>query len=148
MSKVELVTLKDAVMALLKMCKEGYTGAMYLYTDQGHGGIISVNTGDIIDIFFRNYRGTAALDALKQVGQVKFFFKDGSKGKALPDESLDNEIVFKELGIDSSAALSAGLKTILVVEDSGLARKILVEFLSDQGYYVIEAKDGEEASQQ
>ena len=143
-----LTALQDAMFSLLKLCKEQQTGSMYMYGEQGQGIIIHINAGEIIDIFCRNLRGKAAMDELKAVSRVKYFFK-GSRGSQKQRESnaeLSNEEVFKSIGIDYSGAVSTvGLKKIMVVEDSGLARKILVKALADQGYFVTEAKDGQEA---
>ena len=152
MSKDELVAFKDAVNALLKLCKERHSGAMYMYTDQGHGVIFSINTGNIVDVFFRNMRGAPALAEIKKIDRAKFFFKGDAQGSAnaatAPTGAVSNEEIFRELGVDYNTVPAAGLKKILIVEDSGLARKVLVESLSDQGYYLIEAKDGEEALDQ
>lgn len=152
MSKSELVTFKDALMALLKLCKERHTGAMYMYTDQGHGAIFSISSGNIIDVFFRNMRGAAAVQELKGIDRAKFFFKGDSQGasaaQAAPAGAMSNEEIFNNLGVDYNIMPDGGLKKILIVEDSGLARKVLVQALTSQGYYIMEAKDGEEAIQQ
>lgn len=150
MSRTQLVALNEAVTALLRLCKNGSTGTMYMYTDKGQGGVISINNGNIIDIFFRNHRGAAAVDNLKQVDRVKFFFKIGNRGTAVPDNALElnNEEIFRKLGVNSGISLTADLKTILVVEDSRMARNVLVQGLANKGYDIIEAKDGEEAIEQ
>lgn len=147
MANTQLMALKEAMMALLTLCKEHQTGSMYLYTEQGQGIIIHINSGDIIEIFLRNLRGLAAVNELKSVSRVKFFFK-GSRTRNVERESkskLNNQDVFKALGLDYSLVPDANLKKIMVVEDSGMARKVLVDNLSNQGYFVIEAKDGQEA---
>ncbi len=150
MSRDELVKFKDAAMALLKLCKERHSGAMYMYTDHGHGVIFSINSGNIVDVFFRNMRGMPALQEIKKIESAKFFFKGDSQGGNTaqtppPSGAMSNEEIFRHLGVDYNATPAAGLKKILIVEDSGLARKVLVESLSNQGYYMIEARDGEEA---
>ncbi len=149
MSKDELVAFKDAARALLKLCKERYSGAMYMYTDQGHGVIFSLNTGNIVDVFFRNMRGAPALAEIKKIERAKFFFKGDAQGSAnvttAPVGAMSNEDIFLELGVDFNQSPSMGLKKILIVEDSGLARKVLVESLANQGYFISEARDGEEA---
>ena len=146
-STTGFVTLNDTAMALLKACKQAYSGAMYLHTHDGYGAIISITSGTINNVFFRNYKGQAALNELKQVDRVKFFFKGGSTSTAAPD-ALDNDTIFQQLGIEPSIHQANELKTVLVVEDSGMARRILVKTLTEQGYYVVEANDGEEALQQ
>lgn len=147
MSKDELVPFKTAAEALAKLCREGHSGAMYMYTDQGHGVIFSIQGGGIVDIFFRNLRGAAALQEIRNIERAKFFFKGDSQasGGSGARGELSNEQVFEQMGMSYDAGPSADLKKILIVEDSGLARKVLVESLSSQGYYVIEAVDGEDA---
>jgi CheY-like chemotaxis protein len=46
---------------------------------------------------------------------------------------------------DRNATMSAGTETILLVEDEEMVRELVSEVLSQSGYTVIEAEDGEEA---
>lgn len=151
MSKDQLVPFSEAAAALCKLCREGHSGAMYMYTDQGHGVIFSIQGGNIVDIFFRNLRGAAALQEIRKIESAKFFFKGdthATSGGSGARGELSNEEIFEQMGMVYDSGPSADLKKILIVEDSGLARKVLVESLSSQGYYVIEAVDGEDALKQ
>lgn len=120
MANTQLMALKEAMMALLTLCKEHQTGSMYLYTEQGQGIIIHINSGDIIEIFLRNLRGLAAVNELKSVSRVKFFFK-GSRTRNVERESkskLNNQDVFKALGLDYSLVPDANLKKIMIANQT------------------------------
>jgi twitching motility two-component system response regulator PilG len=90
-----------------------------------------------------------------EIKNTKFFFKqnpntssDSNIGNKAPMPA--NDEIFNLFGSFSNKDYSAlklngKAKKILVVEDSGLARKALVKVVADRGYDTVEAADGFEA---
>ncbi|MDH5324631.1 MAG: response regulator [Gammaproteobacteria bacterium] len=150
MSKDKFVAFREAVLALLRLCKEHKSGAMYVYADKGHGAVFSINKGEIMDLYYRNVRGVEALQDLRNVESARFFFKgDRDPGNNPSTQSnntgLSTEEIFKQLGVDFNEELGGGLAKILVIDDSGLARKSIIHALNGREYRIVEAKDGVEA---
>lgn len=159
MSRQQLLPFAELLRALLELCNEGRSGSMYTMTDNAEGAVFTLHDGKIVDILYRNASGADALPLIKEIKMAKFFFNSGAglltaapgKDKALPS----NKEIFQKLGLQYSitppaAAPANGnakqtLKKILAVEDSALARKVLVQTLVKSGYTVVEARNGLEA---
>ena len=154
-SKEEYVPLKTALQALHRRCDEDGTGTMYLITDKQRGAIFSIAKGRIVDASYNSVRGEKALRLMCEIKNTKFFFKqnpntsgDSNIGNKAPMPA--NDEIFNLFGSFSNKDYSAlklngKAKKILVVEDSGLARKALVKVVADRGYDTVEAADGFEA---
>ena len=150
MSNDKYVAFKDAVIALLKLCKEYKSGAMYVYADQGKGAVFSINKGEIMDLYYRNIHGAAALSEICTIESARFFFKGdrdpGVNAASQPNNTgLSTEEIFKHLGVDFNVHDESGLQKVLIVDDSGLARKSIIHALSDREYAIVEARNGLEA---
>lgn len=150
MSKDKFVAFRDAVLALLKLCKEHKSGAMYVYADKGHGAVFSINKGEIMDVYYRNVRGAEAIPDIRSIESARFFFKgDRDPGNNPANQSnntgMSTEEIFKQLGVDYNEDLDSNLKKVLIVDDSGLARKSIIHALNGRDYNIVEAKDGLEA---
>ena len=154
-SKEEYVPLRTALQALHKRCNEDGTGTMYLITDQQRGAIFSIAKGRIVDASYNSVRGEKALRLMCKIKNTKFFFKqnpntsgDSNIGNKTPMPANDEifNLFDSHSGKDYSALkLNGKAKKILIVEDSGLARKALVKVVADRGYDTVEAADGFEA---
>ena len=153
-SKEKFVPLSMALLALLEQCDEASTGAMFLITDKGHGAIVSIMEGRIVEVSYHSLRGTEALPLVREINRTKFFFKHNSNpGKNSHPQNnislLNNDAIFKSLfkviytAHPSTLKVNGKDKKVLVVEDSALARKALVQVL--KGYETVEAADGFEA---
>ena len=154
-SKDNFVPFSTALRALHKRCGEDGTGTMYLITDKQRGAIFSIAKGRIVDASYNSVRGPKALRLMREIGSTKFFFKvnpnlieNSSTGQHIPMPA--NDEIFNLFDTHSKKDYSAlklngKAKKILVVEDSGLARKALVKVVSDKGYDTVEAADGFEA---
>lgn len=145
--------------ALLELCKEGRSGSMYIFTENRDGVVFTLHDGKIVDILYRTIWGTEALPLIKEIPLAKFFFSSSTgmptatqgKNGTLPS----NKEIFRSLGVQYSISPSTGSpvngkvkkiqKKILAVDDSALARKIIVQTLVENSYTVVEAKDGVEA---
>lgn len=158
MDKDKLVGLHEALLELLKLCHKKENGSMYMYTSEGHGVVFSLENGEIIDVFFRNTRGIKALPLIKEITQTKYFFKKDNKNAAAATKVSEpmpgKEAIFMQLGMDYHEEASklgparGTAKKVLAVDDSGIARKAIVQTLLSKGYDVVEAKDGYEAMSQ
>lgn len=145
----------EAVEALKRLCFEKRSGTLYMRTDKGHAATITVSKGKIIEVFHLMQGSMKAVQLLREVKRAFFFFKNDVSKRDNPkvfNEMLpSNEVIFNELSkpIDNLqggiAASAQRPKKILVVEDSGMARKLVVNTLVKVGYSIFEAVDGEEA---
>ena len=143
----------DAVETLKRLCFEKRSGTLYMRTDEGHAATITLSKGKIIEVFHLMQGGMKAVQLLREVKRAFYFFKyDVTKRddpKIFYERLPSNEVIFNELSkivTDmNDAAASQGPKKILVVEDSGMARKLVVDALVKEGYSIFEAVDGEEA---
>lgn len=151
-SKEAFVPFKSAVKALSKRCEEAVSGTMYLITDQERGAIFSIAQGRIVDASYNSVRGTKALSLMSGINKTKFFFKlnPNISNDSNTDKNVQlpaNDEIFSLLDKKDYSVLKVNgkAKKILVVEDSGLARKALVKVIADRGYDTVEAADGFEA---
>ena len=146
----------EAVQTLKRLCFEQRSGTLYMRTDQGHAATITLSKGKIIEVFHLMQGSMKAVQLLREVKSAFFFFKSDLTKRDDPEVYFDrlpsNEVILNELSKpihnmqDGIAAASAqGSKKILVVEDSGMARKLVVNTLVEKNYSVFEAVDGEEA---
>lgn len=142
----------EAVEALKRLCFEKRSGTLYMRTDDGHAATITVSKGKIIEVFHLMQGSMKAVQLLREVKRAFFFFKNDvtkrDNPKVFNDMLPSNEVIFNELSKPASSAgenIITSPKKILVVEDSGMARKIVVNTLVKENYSVFEAVDGEEA---
>lgn len=144
---------------LSKLCSDNRSGTLYLFTQNGHGAVCALDQGNIVDVFYQTLRGPEALDHIKQIDSVKITFKAGAVGNPQQKQGYvplpSNEEIFRVLGIGSERTVPAAeshghqkRKVVLVVEDSGITRKIIVRTLTENGCKVIEAEDGLDALSQ
>lgn len=154
-----LYTFAQIAQVLVKLCSENRSGTLYLFTQNGHGAVCALDGGTIVDVFYRTLRGPAALAQIKQIDRARISFKAGAvsnpqqKPGYIPLPS--NEEIFRLLGVAPRSSQSADethaqqrRKTVLVVEDSGVTRKIIVRTLTQLGCRVIQAEDGLDALSQ
>jgi CheY-like chemotaxis protein len=141
---------------LKRLCFEQRSGTLYMRTDQGHGATITLSKGNIIEVFHMMQGSMKAVQLLREVKSAYFFFKSDLTKRDDPKVYFErlpsNEVILSELSKpignmqDGIAAASAQrAKRILVVEDSGMARKVVVSTLVKEGYSTFEAVDGLEA---
>ena len=146
----------EAVQTLKRLCFEQRSGTLYLRTDQGHAATITLSKGKIIEVFHLMQGSMKAVQLLREVKRAFFFFKSDLSKRDNPKVYFErlpsNEVILNELSKPISkmqdgitAASAQGPKKILVVEDSGMARKLVVNTLVEKNYSVFEAVDGEEA---
>ena len=145
----------EAVENLKRLCFEQRTGTFYMRTDQGHAATITISKGKIIEVFHLMQGSMKAVQLLREVKKAFFFFKSDLTKRDDPKVFFErlpsNEVIFNELekglvGLQNDATVvELRPKKILVVEDSGMARKMVVDTLVKENYSVFEAVDGEEA---
>jgi len=143
---------KEVVENLKRLCFEQRSGTLYLRTDQGHAATITLSKGKIIEVFHLMQGSMKAVQLLREVKSAFYFFKSDLTKRDNPKVYFErlpsNEVILSELSKpiksmqDGIAAASAhGPKKILVVEDSGMARKLVVNTLVTVGYSNFEAVD-------
>ncbi len=146
---------EEAVKTLYELCLGRHSGILYVFTSQGHGATISLSEGRIIDIAYLKSRGIEAVYLMQKVATAKYVFKqDLSFSDKQPNQSVylpaDN-VIFCKLGMSVSFISCAPerfgdeMKKILVVDDSPLSRKVILNVFARKSYDITEAQDGLDA---
>jgi len=142
----------DVVERLKRLCFEKRSGTMYMITGTGHAATITLSKGKIIEVFHLMKGGMEAVKLLTGVEIEYFFFNNDLTVRENPkiynDLLPSNESVFEVFSNSVSSTgenVNVKQKKILVVEDSGMARKVVVDTLVKENYFVYEAVDGEQA---
>ena len=143
-----ILTFEQIKKELLTLCTNKSTGDLCLFTSEKHAAVISLYEGDIVNLRYRISRGNDALRLIKGIDNAKIRFQSSN---SVIDRAAENSIpptaeILKILGVkqDGCTFQSEG-KKILVVEDSATQRKIICKMLVQNGYRILEAKDGYEA---
>ena len=139
MSTEPLVPFSETVKSLQKLCEQGETGTMFILTDKEEGASLSLLKGKIVDISYRALKGMRAVPFLQKITSARHIFKPNAGIKPAAYELPESQEILKRIQGKHKH------KKILVVEDSSLARKAVIEILSIKGYDYAEAKDGFEA---
>ncbi len=153
---------------LHKLCTEHQTGIMIVVRADRRGLLeFFLDQGRIYDIVCRRQHGRKALELAKEVtgGRYSFTPRDHLPRRQIPEDLPTNEEILYQLGLpledlgikqQTQSEKTAETKVqpapppgrkiqILVVDDSTLTRKVVAKSLSEQGYEVVEAEDGERA---
>ncbi|VAX10998.1 hypothetical protein MNBD_GAMMA26-1825 [hydrothermal vent metagenome] len=152
-NQIVMVSILNIIRNLLQLCKDGRTGTMYVITSQNDGAVFVLKGGDIVDVIFKSVRGTSALPKVRRIESGKFFFRSGRTAEVERATRVGRKLsfshaLFRMFNLDHELKAAARSSTrkmrgkILVVEDSNLARKILVRTLDQHGFQVVEAADG------
>lgn len=151
----QLVPFDEAVKTLFELCIGRHTGILYIFTGEGHGATVSLSEGLIVDIAYLKLRGIEALNMMQKVSIAKYAFKQdlSLRGKQ-PNSSVylpaDN-VILSKLGLNESfvscapGSMGDEIKKILVVDDSPLSRKVIVNVFWRKSYDITEAVDGLDA---
>lgn len=147
-----LPPFSEVVEALKRLCFEKRSGTLYMRTDEGHAATITLSKGKIIEVFHLMKGGMEGLQLLREVKRASYFFKYDVTKRDNPKVFFEklplNDAIFNELSkpieVNHETVIKK-LSKILVVEDSGMARKLVVDALVKEDYFVFEAVDGEEA---
>jgi CheY-like chemotaxis protein len=147
-----LSPLEEVVNILHRLCKGSRTGILYMLTHKGHGATTTLLKGRIIDIAYLKSHGIEALLKLRKVPEVKFVFKQnmgisdnpGNRSYYLPSTNM----ILNKLGMDITEVapwLGEEVKKLLVVDDSPLSRKVIINIFNRESYDITEAEDGLDA---
>ncbi len=151
----QLTPFNEVVKALFGLCIGRHTGVFYIFTNEGHGATIGLSEGKIIEIAYLKYRGIEAVRVMQRVSTAKYIFKQDLSLRGRQSSSSTYlpavNVIFKNLGIDDYYIRSAPsfmgeeIKNILVVDDSALSRKVILNVFAHQSYNITEAHDGFDA---
>ena len=143
----ELRPFQDVMKELVKRCQQGWSGCMYIFSDRKNVALFEIENGTIIDIIYHSRHGLSVIPEIKKMTMARFHFNNagGQGGTLANDKNVSNAEIFKQLGIYSVNDIVRELTKILVVEDSGVIRKSIVQTLRSHKYRVVEAQDGYEA---
>jgi len=151
----QLVPFDEAVKVLYGLCIGRHTGIFYIVTSEGHGATISLAEGMILEIAYLKLRGVKALSMMQKVSTAKYVFKQDLSLRDKQLTNLDylpaNNVIFSRLGMNDNfincapSFMGNEIKKILVVDDSPLSRKVIVNVFAGQSYDITEAVDGIEA---
>ena len=163
-------SIRGFVEAMAELAEHQVNGHVVLITEQGDWGKFLIGEGNIYSVSLGDYRGLPVLEYIKPMDEIQYMFRPDKEGEvgggsAHKDEAgvtaMNNDTFFgffdhlqPEINVQRQRPpLASGEKsrqtrakgTILVVDDSALARKIVGSILIAADYQVIEAKDGFEA---
>ena len=149
-SKDEMVGLRELVSDLDKLCAQAQSGTLYIYTADEYGAVVAIKSGKIVETIYRSTKGLAAVAELAQVQKLRYFFKPNEHLTSDNTTQLpENKDIFAALlsQVKTMDVVAGRAKKVLVVDDSPLARKMVVQVLTDQNMNIetVEAKDGVEA---
>ncbi len=163
-------SIPEFVEAMAELVEHKVSGHVVLITEMGDWGKFLIGDGMIYSLSLADHRGVQVLEYLKPLDEIQFMFRP-DKGDDCPTKpsrhheagaaAMDNarffgffDHVLPKSGAHQQALQNAGSRkhgspktkgTVLVVDDSALARKVVCNILIASGYQVAEAKDGFEA---
>ena len=144
----ELYSFEQIKTELLTLCSDNSTGDLCLFTAEKHAVVISLSAGNIVGLRYRISRGNDALRLIKGISKAKIRFQEGasSMSRAVMNGLPSTGEILKILGVELDGfSAQDEVKKILVVEDSKTQRMIICKMLGQDGYQILEAKDGYEA---
>lgn len=151
----QLAPFDETVKTLYGLCIGRHTGIFYVFTNEGHGATISLAEGRVLEIAYLKLRGIEALKMLQKVSTAKYIFKQDLSLRDKQPTSSDylpaDNVIFRKLGMNANFLSCAPgfmgneIKKILVVDDSSLSRKVILNVFAGKSYDVTEAVDGFDA---
>ena len=136
--------LDQLIGELRQLCREGRSGTLFVTTDDSHPARFALREGAIAGIVYRTKSGLDAIQFIKEIRGGTFSFSNSSifLSGTVPLPSAPE--IFRLLSSVSEpiAPRSVPAKKILVVEDSGITRRVIAKALTDGGYTVLEAENG------
>ncbi|MCP4492277.1 MAG: response regulator [Gammaproteobacteria bacterium] len=145
----------EVVKTLYGLCLGRHTGIFYVFTSEGHGATIGVSEGRIVEMAYLKLRGVEALMMMQKVTAAKYIFKqDLSMRDKQPSDSVylpAENVILSKLGMDehyigcAPSFMGEEIKKILLVDDSSLSRKVILNVFNHKSYDITEAQDGFDA---
>ncbi len=158
------LAINSFIEAMAGLVEQQSSGHVVLMTEAGDWGKLTLTKGEIRAITLGIYRGPQVLEHLQSMTSIKYLFRpardnDEPKRPQSPGSGrMDNERFFyffdyilPKIGLGSTPLSTRdedkfpALAKILVVDDSAMARKVVVNYLVAAHFNVVEAKDGFEA---
>ncbi|MEN8170792.1 MAG: response regulator [Pseudomonadota bacterium] len=157
-------SINGFVEVMAGLVEQNASGHVVLISEAGDWGKVAIHNGEIHSIGLGDYRGPEVLDYLQPMESIQFMFRP-AHGKALDEllqspgtARMDNnkffyffDYVLPKVGLGTTplateeSTQQAAVAKILVVDDSALARKVVMRHLITADFAVVEAKDGFEA---
>ena len=156
-------SINGFIEAMAGLVEQNASGNVVLISDMGDWGKLNLLKGEIFSIELGIYRGPQVLDYLQSMEMIQYMFRpDRETGATKRVQSpgsarMDNtqffnffDHVLPKIGqgnrpLASRTKRVTALAKILVVDDSALARKVVVNHLVAANFAVVEAKNGFEA---
>ncbi len=156
---------------LRRLCQEKHSGTLFITTEENHSARFVIRDGAIVGVAYRTKHGSDAIPLIKNIAGGTYTFASNrvfisyAESSAAPLPGTPE--IFRLLGValevparpvPSQATVlpttaapaprpvgdapAAPAKKILVVEDSGVTRKLIAKTLLEGGYTVVEAENG------
>jgi DNA-binding response OmpR family regulator len=150
---VRLLSYRELLLVLQKLCKEKHTGVMFIKDNTGESAKLTIEQGTIFDVVFKNKSGKAALTLIKDIKEGKATFSNRlNQGEEAIEKKIalstvqifqiltaDIQLATKKPQDSLKAATIAPLTTTTLTEDSTATYSGL-SIAEDWGMVVIEAQ--------
>ncbi len=150
---VRLLTYRELLLVLQKLCKEKHTGVMLIRDSAGESAKFTIEQGTIFDVVFKNKSGKAALILIKNIKEGKATFSNRLEQGAVAIEkkiALSTVQIFQILTADIQLTTKKSqnpLKTTAplpltstMTQNNGTATYSGLSITEDWGMVVIEAQ--------
>ena len=106
-------SLAEITARLKQLCSQGNTGTLSLATSENHHATISLKGGEVVGIAYRQFKGEAALDKIRQISAARCSFVDGMLRTTEADFSLPSSDELLDL-----LGVSADVPTVTVDKET------------------------------
>ena len=150
---VRLLTYRELLLVLQKLCKEKHTGVMFIKDSVGESAKLTIEQGTIFDVVFKNKSGKAALTLIKDIKEGRATFSNHLEPGSVAIEkriTLTTVQIFQILTADIQLTAKKSqnqLKTTATIpltsaitQDNSTATYSGLSVAKDWGMVVIEAQ--------
>lgn len=150
---VRLLTYRELLLVLQKLCKEKHTGVMFIKDSVGESAKLTIEQGTIFDVVFKNKSGKAALTLIKDIKEGRATFSNHLEPGSVAIEkriTLSTVQIFQILTADIQLTAKKSqnqLKTTATIpltsaitQDNSTATYSGLSVAKDWGMVVIEAQ--------
>ena len=103
-ASIRLSSFVEITDQLKQHCAQGNTGTLSLATSENHHATISLKGGEVVGVAYRQFKGEAALEKIRQIRAARCSFVDGMLRTTETDFSLpSSDELLDYLGVSAQA---------------------------------------------